>query len=49
MDLGPTHLTYKNNQVIQGEADVPKRILRAAGVRKLPPTIPADRWILPPE
>jgi len=43
----PTNLTYRNNHVIQGEADVPNPILRAAGVRKLPATIPADRWILP--
>lgn len=45
----PTNLTYSNNHIIQGEEDVPKRILRAAGVRNRPPTIPADRWILPPQ
>ncbi|MGD0017406.1 MAG: hypothetical protein ABSC38_07830, partial [Verrucomicrobiia bacterium] len=43
----PTNLTYRNNHVIQGEADVPNSILRAAGVRKSPATIPPDRWIVP--
>lgn len=43
----PTHLTYENNHVILGQADVPKPILHNAGVRKRPATIPADRWILP--
>jgi len=44
----PTNLTYQGNVNIQTQADVPAKILRDAGVRKRPATIPADRWILPP-
>lgn len=43
----PVNLSYKNNQVIQGKADVPKRLLRSAGVRRRPATIPLERWRLP--
>ena len=44
----PTNMISRLNKDIEGQADVPKSILRAAGVRRRPPTIPADRWILPP-
>lgn len=43
----PTNVVLKNNHEIQGKEDVPQRILKAAGVRKRPPEIPADRWLLP--
>jgi hypothetical protein len=44
----PTGLTYRDNHVIRGKSDIPARILRDAGVRERPATIPSDRWILPP-
>ena len=44
----PTNVISRLNKDIEGQADVPKSILRAAGVRRRPPTIPADRWVLPP-
>jgi len=43
----PTDLISKHNQNITGKADVPVSLLRAAGVQKRPPEIPAYRWILP--
>jgi len=43
----PTNLLYKDNQKIQGKADVPKWLLYGAGVRKRPAMIPPERWILP--
>ena len=43
----PVNLISKHNQDIQGKADVPKSLLRAAGVQKRPAEIPADRWLLP--
>lgn len=43
----PTNVISKNNHVIQGEQDVPGRLLKAAGVRQRPAEIPPDRWILP--
>jgi hypothetical protein len=44
----PTNMISRLNVDIEGENDVPKWILHAAGVRKRPATIPAARWILPP-
>lgn len=44
----PTNMISRLNKDIEGEADVPKSILRAAGARKRPVSIPADRWVLPP-
>ena len=44
----PTDMISKHNQDIMEETDVPKSLLRAAGVQKCPPEIPPDRWILPP-
>jgi hypothetical protein len=43
----PTNVISKHNHDIQGEQDVPGWLLKAAGVRKRPAEIPADRWILP--
>lgn len=44
----PTNLTYENNTSIFSIADIPASILSNAGVQSKPPTIPANRWILPP-
>lgn len=44
----PTRLTYADNHTIAGVTNVPKRILRDAGVRSRPATIPASKWVLPP-
>jgi hypothetical protein len=38
----------KRTHEIAGEQDVPQEVLDAAGVRERPPTIHADRWLLPP-
>ena len=44
----PTDLRSRRNHGIQGREDVPKEILRSAGVQKRPASIPPDRWVLPP-
>lgn len=44
----PTNLTYENNTSISSMADIPASLLLNAGVQSKPPTIPANRWILPP-
>ncbi|MEO6846840.1 MAG: right-handed parallel beta-helix repeat-containing protein [Chthoniobacterales bacterium] len=40
----PTDVTYTNEHIISPNGGVPPAILKAAGVRKCPPTIPAARW-----
>ncbi len=44
----PTDVRSKRTHEIAGEQDVPREVLKAAGVRKRPPSIPPDRWVLPP-
>lgn len=44
----PFNLFYLNNHSISSKADIPVSLLLNAGVQKKPPTIPQDRWILPP-
>lgn len=44
----PTDVTSIRTHEIRGPQDVPKDLLRAAGVRNRPASIPSDRWILPP-
>ena len=42
----PKNLSYKNNHVINSRYDIPKDILKNAGVQKRPSTIPKERWKL---
>jgi hypothetical protein len=44
----PVNLSYENNLMISSPADIPTSILSGAGVQSRPPTIPANRWVLPP-
>ncbi len=44
----PINLSYENNTSISSKADIPASLLSNAGVQKRPPTIPQDRWVLPP-
>ncbi len=43
----PVNLDYVGNVPINSEADIPSSLLTSAGVQSRPPTIPADRWVLP--
>ena len=43
----PTDLNYVGNVPINSPADIPSYLLSNAGVQSRPPTIPADRWVLP--
>lgn len=44
----PINLSYENNHQISSKADIPSSLLSNAGVQTKPPTIPQERWILPP-
>jgi len=44
----PINLSYENNKLISSIADIPASILSSAGVQIKPPTIPQNRWVLPP-
>jgi hypothetical protein len=39
----PTNLTFSNNHIISGIADVPTSLLDAAGVQTRPDSIRADK------
>lgn len=45
----PTDMIYDGNHVIRGEEDVPRQLLREAGVQYRPDAIPAGRWVTSPE
>lgn len=44
----PTNLQFSNNHIIAGLAEVPARLVAAAGVQSQPDTIGDDKWVLPP-
>lgn len=48
-DPCPCGLSYKNNKIISSMKDIPESILSNAGVQTKPPTIPQERWQLPPD
>lgn len=47
-DPCPRGICYKNNKLISSMKDIPDSILTNAGVKTKPPTIPQERWVLPP-
>lgn len=44
----PINLTFKNNHSGFSKSQVPLNLLRNAGVKQKPSTIPTSKWILPP-